>query len=240
MHSITVGVKVAPVVDLGSDTTLCMGSDLLLDAAVSGGQYVWQDGSTAAEYTVTRSGRYSVRVSVDGCSSADSIAVAYIGVPEFYLGKDTALCAGEAFSLKPAVTYGGNYLWQDGGTQHYFVVKDTGTYTLAVSNVCGITTGAIHVTEGLCKLVMPNAFTPNSDGHNYVFRVRYPFLVSSFFMVVYDRWGQAVFQTKNIHEGWDGTIHGMPAPAGTYVWYISLVDAQKRLQQGKGTLELVR
>jgi gliding motility-associated-like protein len=138
------------------------------------------------------------------------------------------------------VSYSGQYLWQDGSTQSYFLVSDTGTYTLQVSNICGTSAGAIVVAQGLCVLRMPNAFTPNGDGHNDVFRVKYPFSVSSFVMVVYDRWGQAVFQTKNIGDGWDGTIHGSPAPAGTYVWYISLVDFQGKLQQGKGTLELIR
>ena len=239
-HSITVSVKKAPVVDLGRDTTLCMGSDLLLNAAVAGGQYSWQDGSAAPRYKVMQSGIYFVKVTADGCAAADSITVAYIGTPKFYLGQDTALCEGESFSLNPATTYSGNYLWQDGSTQNYFIVKDTGTYALRVANICGVTTGVIHVAQGLCKLVMPNAFTPNSDGHNDVFRIKYPFAVSSFLMVVYDRWGQEVFRTKNIGEGWNGTIRGAPAPAGTYVWYISLIDMQKKLQQGKGTLELVR
>ena len=242
-HSITVAVKGAPVLNLGVDTTLCMGSELSLNAAadITGGQYIWQDGSTAAEYTVTSAGDYFVKATAaNGCSSVDTIAMGYIGVPKFFLGQDTALCEGEVFDLKPAVSYGGNYIWQDSSTQAYFVVKDTGTYTLAVSNVCGVSTGAIHVAQGLCKLVMPNAFTPNSDGHNDVFRIKYPFSVSSFFMVVYDRWGQEVFRTKNIDEGWDGMIHGVPAPMGTYVWYIRLVDPQKRPQQGKGVLELIR
>jgi gliding motility-associated-like protein len=239
-HGISVSVKAAPVVDLGSDTTLCSGSDLVLKAAVAGGQYVWQDGNTAPDFKVTHSGIYSVQVTANGCAAADSIVVTYIGTPKFHLGQDTALCEGEVFALKPAVTYAGNFLWQDGSTQNYFIVKDTGTYALQVTNICGVTTGVIRVAQGLCKLVMPNAFTPNSDGHNDVFRIKYPFTVSSFFMVVYDRWGQEVFRTKNIAEGWDGTIHGVLAPAGTYVWYISLVDMQKRLQNSKGTLELIR
>lgn len=241
-HSIVVAVKAAPELDLGNDTTLCAGSALQLNAGtdITGGLYVWQDGSTSSEYTVNRSGIYFVEAMANGCTSVDSIVVAYIDVPKFFLGQDTALCEGEAFPLKPVVSYAGNYLWQDGSTQDYFIVKDTGTYTLEVTNVCGVATGAIHVAQGLCKLVMPNAFTPNADGRNDVFRVKYPFSVSTFSMVIFDRWGQEVFRTKNIEEGWDGTIHGVPAPTGTYVWYISLVDMQKKLQQGKGTLELIR
>jgi len=143
-------------------------------------------------------------------------------------------------TLKPSLAFAGTYLWQDGSTQNFMLIQDTGTYRLTTSNTCGTSKGAIHVTAGLCTLVMPNAFTPNGDGRNDVFRVRYPFSVTHFVMAIYDRWGQQVFHSTNIDEGWDGTIHGSPAPTGTYVWFISLTDWQNKNQFQKGTVMLVR
>ena len=120
------------------------------------------------------------------------------------------------------------------------MVRDTGLYTLSVSNSCGTASSAIKVMPGLCKLVMPSAFTPNGDGRNDVFRVKYPFAVTRFRMVIYNRWGTQVFQTENIGEGWDGTFHNAPQPVGTYVWYISLVDTNKGPENANGTVMLVR
>jgi gliding motility-associated-like protein len=242
-HSITIVVNPSPQLYLGADTTLCEGKDLVLNAATGTGNnsYLWQDGITSGLYTVTAAGIYTVRATAaDGCSSIDSIQVSYTGVPAFNLGQDTALCPGMTFTLKPSLAFAGTYLWQDGSTQNFMLIQDTGTYSLTTSNTCGTSKGAIHVTAGLCTLVMPNAFTPNGDGRNDVFRVRYPFSVTHFVMAIYDRWGQQVFHSTNIDEGWDGTIHGSPAPTGTYVWFISLTDWQNKNQFQKGTVMLVR
>ena len=241
-RSIMVSVKPAPVVDLGDDTTLCAGKTLVLDAAggTVGGQYTWQDGSTGPDYTVGTGGLYVALASLNGCTSSDSIRVSFIGAPKFGLGKDTSICEGDAFILHPSLSYPGNFLWQDGSTQNNYLVNAPGDYSLEASNQCGSSTGTIHVLTGLCRLVMPNAFTPNQDGRNDVFRVKYPFPVSRFSMTIYDRWGQQVYATHSISEGWDGTIGGAPAPAGTYVWYITLTDIQQKTESGKGVLLLIR
>jgi gliding motility-associated-like protein len=73
-----------------------------------------------------------------------------------------------------------------------------------------------------------------------VFRVRYPFSVTHFSMAIYDRWDQQVFHLTNIDEGWDGIIHGSPAPPGAYVWFVSLTDWQNKNQFQKGTVILIR
>jgi gliding motility-associated-like protein len=240
--AVEVIVKPAPQVDLGADTAICFGKDLVLNAATAGinATYLWQDGSTGPEYTVARAGNYIATVTLDGCSSTDTIAVSYIGPPEFTLGPDTTLCQGQEFGLQPTVSYAGSYQWQDGSSKNYYLVRDTGLYTLSVSNTCGTANSAIKVVPGLCYLVMPSAFTPNGDGRNDIFRVKYPLSVTRFRMVIYNRWGMQVFQTNNIGEGWDGTFHNAPQPTDTYVWYISLVDINKGAENAKGTVMLIR
>jgi gliding motility-associated-like protein len=243
-HSITVSVNAAPVLDLGPDTTLCKNTDLVLDASrhITDGRYRWQDGSSGSEYTVTTGGIYSVSATApNGCVSGDSIAIVYIDIPHFSLGQDTMICNGQSFILQPALSYAGTYLWQDGSTNESLTVKDTGSYILTASNICGSYTGARHVAPGLCRLLMPSAFTPNGDGHNDLFRLKYPFTVNRFVMIIYDRWGQEVYRSDNVNQGWDGTIHGSsPAQAGTYVWYISLTDLEHKSQSQNGTVILIR
>jgi len=71
---------------------------------------------------------------------------------------------------------------------------------------------------------MPSAFTPNGDGLNDVFRVKYPFTVSAFSFAIFNRWGERVFQSNDITKGWDGTYNGTDQNAGAYVWMISFID----------------
>ncbi|WP_431214051.1 gliding motility-associated C-terminal domain-containing protein [Puia sp. P3] len=238
--AVVVAVKPSPTVHLIADTTLCKDKTLLLDAGFSGATYRWQDGSTAAQYVVTNAGLYSVSVDLSGCVTTGSSRVDYTDVPKFSLGKDTFLCEGQQFVLQPPPDPQTRYLWQDGSSRDYFIVKDTGLYSLSASNVCGTGSASLYVAEGLCRLVMPSAFSPNADGKNDLFRVKYPFAARAFLMAVYDRFGQPVFQTKNMSEGWNGTFHGQTQPMGTYVWYISLTDIHGIRQEAKGTVLLVR
>ena len=87
---------------------------------------------------------------------------------------------------------------------------------------------------------MPSAFTPDKDGLNDIFRVKYPFPVKQFQMRIYNRWGQKIFETTDINKGWNGTYKGWNAAIGAYVWTISLTDAEGKTQSMHGTVTLIR
>jgi gliding motility-associated-like protein len=99
--------------------------------------------------------------------------------------------------------------------------------------------GKIMVAVEL-PLQMPNAFTPNGDGRNDVFRIPFGVHISLQEFSVYNRWGGKVFTTRNISQGWDGTSGGQPAPAGTYVYVISGKNEQGVPVMAKGTVILIR
>ena len=90
------------------------------------------------------------------------------------------------------------------------------------------------------ELLVPNAFTPNGDGHNDLFRVKNPQLVASFSMIIFDRWGEEVYESTDPYKGWDGTRSGHPASAGAYVWSIHYTDILGGNKDRRGTLILVR
>jgi len=132
-ESITVDYNSALVVDLGNDTTLCAGETLVLDATLPGGTtYLWQDGSTAATFTVAAPGTYTVTVSRNNCNATESITVNYNPLPVVDLGPDRSICAGAQTTLN-ATTAGATYLWQDGSTNATLVATAAGTYTVAVT-----------------------------------------------------------------------------------------------------------
>jgi gliding motility-associated-like protein len=88
---------------------------------------------------------------------------------------------------------------------------------------------------------MPNAFTPNADGHNDLFRIPPLLNLTIERFSVYNRWGALVFTTNNSLVGWDGRMGGQAEPAGTYVWIVSYYDPlTHQTVMKKGTVELIR
>ena len=238
--TITVNYKPLPVIDIGKDTTLCESSTQLLNAANPGASYVWQDNSTLASQIISKPGNYFVKVILNGCEVIDSINIQYKNKPRFFLGNDTFLCRGQQLVLKPFVKDGGIYFWQDRSTLDNFKVSDPGTYRLSVTNICGSKTDEIIIKAGLCSLEIPNSFTPNNDGLNDFFRVKYPEFIKQFNMVVYNRWGQKIFATTNPQTGWDGSFKGIQQPASAYTWTIQLIDFENHTKAASGSILLIR
>jgi gliding motility-associated-like protein len=89
-------------------------------------------------------------------------------------------------------------------------------------------------------IIVPNAFTPNGDGHNDLFRIKNPQLVKSFTMAIFNRWGEKVFETTDPYKGWDGSRNGLPVLSGVYVWTIDYTDILGSKGYKRGTLILVR
>ena len=92
-----------------------------------------------------------------------------------------------------------------------------------------------------CYLAVPTAFTPNGDGKNDVFGVLNAVKAENLELLVFNRWGQAVFKTGNWKQGWDGKVNGVPQPTNVYVWFLRYTnrDTKKRVEQ-KGTVALIR
>ena len=237
--SIFIQNKPMPVVNLGNDTTLCEGSSKSLDATNSGAIYQWQNNSSGPVQLVRSPGTYSVKVNLDGCIKSDTIIISYLNKPIFVLGNDTSLCAGQKLTLKPVLT-NVSYLWQDGSSLPFYNIDAPGLYKLTATNTCGSASHQILITRGLCQLLMPNAFSPNRDGQNDLFRVKYPGFIKTFGMHIYNRFGQEIFYTQNPNMGWDGTYQGIDQPVGIYVWQITLTTFNGDQQSKKGTVMLLR
>lgn len=86
---------------------------------------------------------------------------------------------------------------------------------------------------------MPNAFSPNNDNLNDVFRVPIDSDIQLEEFSVFNRWGGLVFQNTDATKGWDGTLKGQPMPSGTYIYMIR-ARRNNAIQLFKGTVQLVR
>jgi len=107
-------------------------------------------------------------------------------------------------------------------------------------NECGKNSDEIIISSGSCKLMIPNAFTPGKSP-NDIFRVLRASGVKDFNLQVFSRWGQQVYHTNKLSEGWDGKYYGVEQPAGTYIYMVSYTDnTTGRKDFQKGTVILVR
>jgi gliding motility-associated-like protein len=86
---------------------------------------------------------------------------------------------------------------------------------------------------------IPNAFTPNTDGLNPKFEI-VSGSIKTFEIQIFDRWGAKVFATDNIHNYWDGTISGNPAPDGVYAYQMRYTGGDNKINIRSGNVTLLR
>ncbi len=134
-----------PTLDLGNDQSLCPGETITINPGISGVNYLWQDGSTAPTYEATTPGLIILAISNACGSSIDSLEIiADTNGPHIDLGEDVLACEGDTVVLKAGIS-GVDYLWQDGSTQPELMVTTSGTYSVQVSNACGMDADTVQV-----------------------------------------------------------------------------------------------
>ncbi|MCB9230266.1 MAG: T9SS type A sorting domain-containing protein [Bacteroidia bacterium] len=131
-------VATAPV-NAGSDTTICIGQSLLLDAGntISGSTYNWNTGATTQVVVVSSPGMYVVEVGFPGsCSTRDTVMVNAFPSPTVSLGPDTVICGSKTLN---AGNPGMSYAWSTGSTNQSITVTNPGTYSVTVTSSNGCT-----------------------------------------------------------------------------------------------------
>jgi gliding motility-associated-like protein len=89
------------------------------------------------------------------------------------------------------------------------------------------------------NLFHPSAFTPNGDNLNDIFNV-YGQYIDNFEMSIFNRWGELMFTTRELDEGWDGTYKGAAMPEGTYTFVANITDLAGRTFKKSGSILLLR
>jgi gliding motility-associated-like protein len=151
------------------------------------------------------------------------------------------------YNLEPLIP--GNkieFRWYEGSemianTQSITVTPSQTTMYRAFVTVCN---GEVYKDSLVVVVIpfIPNAFTPNGDGLNDKFNILgLPYeQITRFNLQIYDRWGQMIYTSKDIREGWDGTRNGALCPQGVYVWMIYYEDNKKKPVTNKGIITLLR
>ena len=132
--TVVIGFNSYPIVNLGNDSILCDGDTLVLDATIPNATYQWYDGSPTAMLNAISSGTKWVDVTVDRCTTRDSIDLTFNTVPVVNLGADTAICDGDTLILN-AGNIGATYVWQDNSTNSTLGAFSNGQYWVEVTNI---------------------------------------------------------------------------------------------------------
>jgi len=125
-----------PYVNLGNDLTICSGETVVLDAGPGFLSYQWQNGATTQALPVTLGGWYWVIVTNTCGTTNDSIFITVQPSPVVFLGNDTVICQGQSMQLEAGTGFV-SYLWQDGSTDPFYFVNQTGTYSVTVTDFFG-------------------------------------------------------------------------------------------------------
>ena len=254
----TVSLKVVdpPQATAAPDTTVCFGIPLTLRAG-GGAYYRW-----APAYYVDKPGSqvtlahpvdttwFTVTVTDTlGCPKEVTAAVQVNVVPKVqaFAGNDTIIMLNTPFQLN--ASGGVRYAWTPPD-----VLNNPNIYNPVTTYNHDITYTVTAYTQEGCPgsdnifvrfikgpdIYIPNAFSPNGDGLNDIFRPLPVGIVEIEFFRVFDRWGKLMYATTTYMKGWDGTVNGQKAGVGTYVWVIQGKDVNNNTVQRKGTVTLVR
>jgi gliding motility-associated-like protein len=224
-----------PLVDLGPDTVLCDGEVLLLGAGNPGSTYQWSTGSTAPTLAVRQTGTYSVMVGNGYCQRSDAISVQFNPSPIQMATRQFHTCLGEdqQYVRLDAGNPGSRYDWSTGESSQVILAGAYGWYVVEVLNQfdCAARDSA-HVIEYCPSAIfIPNTFTPNGDGTNDIF-IPVGKNIATMQLLIFDRWGNLLFETNDPASGWDGTYGGRVVENDIYVWRLSY----RFLEDKNGTL----
>jgi len=121
------------------------------------------------------------------------------------------------------------------------IIDYDGYVTLTVTDPFGcVASDSVYFDpKPCCQVYFPNAFTPNGDTHNDVFRPMFNGYHRFHSFIIVNRWGQTVFESNTTDQSWDGTFNGVPQDIGVYYYYLKY-DCGGATMEAKGDVTLIR
>jgi gliding motility-associated-like protein len=211
----------------------------------NGGDYrIWEENPITISVVETEEFRL-IATDSRGCVDSIIFDLEVYPTPLVDLGDSLFLFSCDPIKLDAGGGDGSEYyIWSTGFRTRSISVYETGDYFVTVGNPGCEVTDTAHVNLCGGRLFMPNAFSPNKDGINETFKPITSDPSIEFHMMIFDRWGQMVFETYDLFEGWNGDFNGEACPSGNYVYRIEYqgqgVDSPGRKGSDFGTVMLIR
>lgn len=214
-----------PEMDLGADTSICLGTTLRIGVQADSSAFLWNTNAVSDSIDVSTSGLYWVEKNNGWCIDKDSINIRVIEAPDISLGSDSTLCGGVVRTVDVTVDEG-NYVWNDGYPDPKRVIDETGVYWVTVSNKCGEDSDTVDliVLPYACEIYIPSAFSPNSDGLNETFK---PIgQVEMTRMLIFNRWGEILYESDSPDAEWNGYFMDVKVQTGIYFYLITYLKPE--------------
>lgn len=243
-----------------SDTLVCSGATFNLNASTNGtgASFAWTPaaglgtpGAATTTAVTTTGATYTVTANLNGCVRSKAVVVGLKPAPVVNAGADATVIAGDEVNLMgSSAAIARSIAWTPAtgltNPTEYFTrayPTQTTTYTLTVVESVSGCTGKDDVVITVipnCLKVM-NAFTPNGDGTNDMWKVTTADACASKVSVsVFNRYGQMVYTNKNYTNNWDGTSNGKPLPDGTYYYLATYTLITGKAVELKGDVTILR
>ncbi len=230
-----------PTVSISVPDSICSGSSFLLSSSASTdvAQYQWKPATGVSNpqaantsVTATVSTTYSLDVmSVFGCTASSAGEYVYIQQPAPVIQWDTTIIVGQSTVLNSNIGPNFTYTWsplKDLNCEHCPYPTSTSTTNITYSVTVEDNMKCFRVINTYSVMIdprtsvdVPTAFTPNGDGVNDVIYVDGWGIKKLNYFRIYNRWGQLLFESTDIKNGWDGTFRGVPQNMETYVYQVS-------------------
>jgi gliding motility-associated-like protein len=247
-------IETIPIKDI-TDATICAGQEYSFNALSEGiSGYTWYVDSTQVwdDFYFTDNPDSTTTYTVygedeNGCPSSDFVTL-FVEYPT-YLSDTVTYCIGSSITLDAEIQ-NATYVWSTGAGAQTITVT-AGDYSVIIDPVDAVcntykTFHVSEVTEGCPPIIyVPNAFSPNGDGVND-FTMLIGVAVASVELMIYNRWGELVYQStdigmlNNTTVGWDGKQNGEDAEIGTYVYVLKAIGEDGSELQQQGNITLVR
>ncbi|MBO9700919.1 MAG: gliding motility-associated C-terminal domain-containing protein [Sporocytophaga sp.] len=219
-----------------SDTAVCLGNLVTLDSKplnidnnVSLNPFFtwYKDGinlnaNNSQILSVSEPGLYSVTASLGACTGTAQARVNIYPLPAGALPDKIKHCFETGKDLELNAGTGKYYLWNPSGeTTQKILVTMPGTYSVEITNEFNCTGIDKVEVDAVCppRLFISNSFSPNADAVNDLYDV-FGAHIGKFRMLIFNRWGEVIFESNDRYVFWDGIYKGEPMVEGVYPWTI--------------------
>lgn len=197
-----------------------------------------------------------VAVSPLGCEFRDTVMVTKLQNLFIQIEADTSsFCTQteiQLYVLNPQASY--SYSWKpanllNNATIYNPITKgltETTSFTVEVTDANGCKGIAALSLEKICAscedpfIFVPNAFSPNADGRNDILYVRGEQVIEEMDFIIYNRWGQKVFESRDPKNGWDGTFKGEKLGPDSFGYYLTVKCFDGKTYVNKGNVSIIR
>jgi gliding motility-associated-like protein len=220
--------NVLPVYYVG-DTVLCPDGEAVLnvilpDTDPAAASYAWSTGEATPSIAVQEAGTYSVTVSDGLCQGAVQVAIP--AAPRHALYDSVQVCPDAVAELRVPID-GLAFRWSNGAETRETRAWAPGMYTYEMVDLWGCPhTDSVKVImlDSLPQVFAPNAFTPDGDNVNDVFRIA-GFGERTVKMSIFNRWGEQLWANEGMEPFWDGRYNGGTVQDGVYVFVLRYTGA---------------